>query len=164
MRLQGKTAIAAPREKVWEFLTDPITVSGCAPGIQSVEVVVPGKKFRTLAAVGLGSVKARFATDVEWLDMEKPHRASMKAHGTASVGAADVTTEMTLADGPDGTTELAWTAEIAVAGTIASFAARVLPSVSTKLTGAFFACVRRKMEGDAERPRDRRKRHGKRRV
>ena len=161
MRLQGKTAIAAPREKLWEFLTDPISVSGCASGVQSVEVVVPGKKFRLLAAVGLGSVQARFATDVEWLDLEKPHRASMKAHGTAHVGAADVTTEMTLADGPDGTTELAWTAEVVVAGTIAGFAARLLPRVSTKLTGAFFACVRRKMEGGAERARDRRRRGGR---
>src|SRR5215475_3174241 len=105
MRLEGRTAIAAPREKVWEFLTDPIAVSRCAPGVESVEVLVPGRKFRGIAAVGLGSVKARFATEVEWLDLERPHRASMKAHGTARVGAADVTTEMTLADGPDGTTE-----------------------------------------------------------
>lgn len=161
MRLQGRTVIAAPREKVWEFLTDPISVSGCAPGVKSVEVVVPGRKFRALAAVGLGGVQARFATEIEWLDLEKPHRASMKAHGAAHVGAADVTTQMTLADGPDGTTELAWTAEVTVAGTIASFAARLLGSVSTKLTGAFFACVRKKMEGGAERPHARRKRHGK---
>ena len=163
MRLQGKTVIAAPREKVWEFLTDPVSVSGCAPGVHSVEVVEPGRKFRALAAVGLGSVKARFATDIEWLEMEKPHRATMKAHGTAPVGAADVRTEMTLADGPDGGTELSWTAEVAVAGTIASFAARLLPSVSTKLTGAFFACVRRKMEDAAERPH-RRKHRWKRKV
>jgi uncharacterized protein len=164
MRLQGKTVIAASCERVWEFLTDPIAVSDCAPGVKSVEVVVPGKKFRVLATVGLGSVQARFATDVEWLDLEKPHRASMKAHGTAPVGAADVTTAMTLADGPDGTTELAWTAEVAVAGTIASFAARLLGSVSTRLTGAFFACVRRKLEDGAERPPDRRRHHGKRKV
>ena len=161
MRLQGKTAIAAPREKLWEFLTDPTSVSACAPGVQSIEVVEPGKKFRVLAAVGLGSVRARFSTDVEWLDLEKPSRASMKAHGTAPVGAADVATEMTLADGPDGTTELAWTAEVTVAGTIAGFAARLLPSVSTKLTGAFFACVRRKVEGGAEEAHDRRRRRGR---
>src|SRR5262249_41543112 len=161
MRLEGKTTIAAPREKVWAFLTDPISVSRCTPGLESLEVVVPGRKFRALAAVGLGTVKARFATEVEWLDLVKPSHAFMKAHGTARIGAADVTTELTLAEGPDGSTELAWTAEVTVVGTIAAQAARLLTGISTKLTNAFFACVRRKMEvgaGEPVRPAKRRRR------
>jgi carbon monoxide dehydrogenase subunit G len=164
MRLEGKTLIAAPREKVWEFLTDPISLSRCAPGLESIEVVVPGRKFRAMAAVGLGSVKARFATEVEWLDLEKPNRASMKAHGTAPVGAADATTEMTLADGPDSSTELTWTAEVTVAGTIASVAARVLGGVSKKLTGAFFARVRKEVETGGVRSGRRGKRRRKQKV
>jgi carbon monoxide dehydrogenase subunit G len=164
MRLEGRTAIAARREKVWDFLTDAAAVSSCAPGLESIEVVVPGKKFRALAAVGFGSMKARFATEIEWLDLERPNRACMKAHGTAPVGAADATTEMTLADGPDGSTELAWTAEVTVAGTIASLAARVLAGVSKKVTGAFFACVRKKIEVGAGRPERRGKRHRKEKV
>ncbi len=164
MRIEGKTAIAAPREKVWAFLTDPISISRCAPGLESIEVVVPGKKFRAMAAVGLGSVKARFTTDIEWLDLEEPSRARMKAHGTAPVGAADAMTEMTLADGPDGSTELTWTAEVAVAGTIASLAARLLGGISTKLTGTFFACVRENVESGAGKRGRRPKRHRKRKV
>lgn len=146
MRLEGKTLIAAPREKVWEFLTDATAVARCVPGLESVEVVVPDRKFRALAAVGLGSVKTRFATEVEWLDLDKPTRACMKAHGMAPGGAADATAEMTLADAPDGSTELAWTAEVSVAGTIASLAARVLGGISKKITGAFFARVRKEVE------------------
>jgi len=44
MHLEGKTAIATPREKVWAFLTDANSVSRCAPGLESIEVVgeVPG--------------------------------------------------------------------------------------------------------------------------
>ena len=164
MRLEGKTAIAAPREKVWAFLTDPNSVSRCAPGLESVEVVVPGEKFRVLVAVGFGAVKARFATDVEWLDLEKPNRARMKAHGTAPVGAADATTEMTLADGPDGSTELTWTAEVTLAGTIASVAARLLGGISTKLMGAFFVCVRKNVEAGGKNSARRRKPGGEKKV
>ncbi len=164
MRIEGKTAIAAPREKVWAFLTDPISVSRCAPGLESIEVVVPGEKFRVLAAVGLGSVKARFATEIEWLELERPNRARMKAHGTAPVGAADATTEMTLADRPDGSTELTWTAEVTLAGTIASLAARLLSGISTKLTGTFFTCVRKNVEAGVRKPGRRRERHRKKKV
>jgi carbon monoxide dehydrogenase subunit G len=164
MRLEGKTTIAAPREKVWAFLTDPISVSRCTPGFESIEVVVPGRKFRALAAVGLGTVKARFATEVEWLDLVKPSHARMKAHGTAPVGAADVTTEMTLADGPSGSTELTWTAEVTVVGTIAAHAARLLKGISTKLTNAFFACVRRKVEVGAEEPERPARRRRRKRI
>ena len=164
MHLEGKTAIAAPRERVWAFLTDPNSISRCAPGLESIEVVVPEEKFRVLAAVGFGAVKARFAMDVEWLDLEKPNRARMKAHGRSPVGAADATTEMTLADGPDDSTELTWTAEVTVAGTIASLAARLSGGISTKLTGAFFACVRKRVEAGGKKPGSRRKDHRKKKV
>jgi uncharacterized protein len=161
MRLEGKTAIAAPREKVWSFLTDPASVASCAPGLESLEVVVPGERFRVMAAVGFGSVKARFSTDVVWLDLEKPNRASMKAHGTAPVGAADATAEMTLEDGPDGSTELTWTAQVTVAGTIAGLASRLLGGISTRVTAAFFACVRERIEGGAKKLGRLRRRRGK---
>jgi carbon monoxide dehydrogenase subunit G len=164
MHLEGKTTIAAPREKVWAFLTDPTSVSRCAPGFESIEVVVPGRKFRALAAVGLGTLKARFATEVEWLDLERPSHARMKAHGTARVGAADVTTEMTLADGPNRSTELTWTAEVTVVGTIAAQAARFFTGISAKLTNAFFACVRKRVEVSAEEPERSAKRRRVKRV
>ena len=164
MRLQGKTTIAAPREKVWEFLTDPNAIAGCAPGLESIEVVAPGEKFHVVAGIGFGAVKARFATDIEWIDLDRPNRACMRARGTAPVGAADATTEMTLAEGPGGSTELSWTAEVAVLGTIASLASRLLGGISAKLTEAFFACVRKKLEAGGQDRGRRRKRRGKRKV
>lgn len=36
MHFQGTVKIQAPREKVWDFLTDPKRVSKSAPGLESV--------------------------------------------------------------------------------------------------------------------------------
>jgi len=88
MHLEGVTIIKAPRQKVWEFLTDAHQVSQCAPGVESVEIIVPGRKFRAVAAIGFGTVKARFAGDAEFVELDAPHRAKIKAHGNAPGSAA----------------------------------------------------------------------------
>ena len=146
MHLEGTTTIQAPREQVWQFLTDPHKVGQCAPGLESLEITTPDRKFRAVASIGLGTVKARFTTDVEWVELDAPNRAKMKAHGTAPGSAMDATSEMLLADGPDGATDMKWTADVVVVGTIASLAARLMGSVTQKLTGEFFNCVKKKIE------------------
>jgi carbon monoxide dehydrogenase subunit G len=146
MHLEGTVTIKAPQARVWEFLTDPHQVTQCAPGVEKVDVIVPGKTFRATAAIGFGTVKARFSGDVEWLELEAPSRAKMKAHGSASGSAADVVSEMNLSDDPAGGTQLHWTADVTVVGQLASLAARLMGTVSQKLTGVFFDCVRSKIE------------------
>ncbi len=146
MHFEGSLAIKAPRAKVWDYLTDPEKVSKSAPGLESLEIVLPGKKFRATTSIGFGSVKVRFVNDVEWVDLDPPNRAQMKAHGTAPGSGVDATTSMTLTDGQDGATDLAWTADVNVVGTIASLAARLMSGVTKKLTSAFFESVRRQIE------------------
>jgi carbon monoxide dehydrogenase subunit G len=147
MQLSGTVNIKASRQKVWEFLTDPNQVAQCAPGVESVEVVEPGRKFRAIAAIGFGTVKARFNGDAEFVELDAPNRAKIKAHGNAPGSAADVASEMFLSDGPDGTTEMRWTADITVLGQLASLAARMMTPVSQKLSEQFFAAAKKKIEG-----------------
>ena len=146
MHLEGTTNIKAPRDRVWAFLTDAYKVCECAPGVQTVDILEPDKKFRAVASVGFGSVKATFVTDIEWLEMDAPNRAKMKAHGKTSGSAMDAMSEMKLADGSDGSTDMKWTADVTVVGTIASLAARLMGSVTQKLTGEFFNCMKKKIE------------------
>jgi carbon monoxide dehydrogenase subunit G len=146
MHLQGDVTINAPRAQVYAYLTDPHKVSECAPGVESVEIIEPDKTFRGTVSIGFGTVKARFTGDVEWLELVAPERAKMKAHGRASGSAADVISEMSLSDLPGGATQLHWTADITIVGQLASLAARLMGTVSQKMTGLFFDCVRKKIE------------------
>ncbi|MGH2582323.1 MAG: CoxG family protein [Anaerolineales bacterium] len=146
MQVNGTTTINAGRQKVWDFLTDPSLVSNCAPGLESMEVVEENKRFKAIGSVGLGNLKVRFTGDIEFVEMNAPNRAVMKGHGTAPGSAVDGTAEMKLRDGENGTTIMDWSADVNVLGTIASLASRMMGSVTQKLSGEFFDCIKRQIE------------------
>lgn len=146
MLIEGKDNIKATRAKVWKFLTDAESVSKCTPGIESMEIIEPGKKFRAIGALGLGTVKVKFNTTIEWLELQKPDKAKMKMSGTAPGSSIDVGSEIQLADGPKGSTDLTWKADVSVVGSIASLAARLMKPVTAKMTGQFFSCLKKNIE------------------
>ena len=146
MQFEGVVKINAMRAKVWAFLIDAHAVNQCAPGISDLEILVPDSKFRARVALGLGSVRANFAMDVEFLELDAPNRAKLKSHGKAPGSAADVVSEITLIESPDGYTELQWRTEVHIMGTIASLAARFAPSITKKLSEEFFECVKQKLQ------------------
>ena len=146
MKYEGTINIKAPQEEVWEFLTNPDSVSQCAPGLKSVEVVVPNQKFNCVAAIEFGSLSTTFTNDVEFLEQVPPDKAVVKVRGTAPGSAVDVTSEMLLSADAEGGTDLNWTADIVVVGTIASLASRMMGGITKKMTGVFFECVKSKIE------------------
>lgn len=146
MKLEGRVNIRASRDAVWSFLTDAESVSRCMPGVESVEVVVPARKFRAIGALGLGTVKVRMSTDVEWLELDAPNRAKMKMLGSGPGSSVNVSSHMALTDGADDSTDMNWSAEVIVVGTIASLASRLMKPVTKKLTAQFFHCVKTKIE------------------
>lgn len=146
MNFEGNVNIQASRDKVWAFLTDPDSVSQCAPGLQSVDVLIPDQKFRAVASIGFGAVKTTFDNEVEFMELAKPDFARIKVHGKAPGSAVDVISEMKLSDSADGSTDLHWTAEIVIVGTLASLASRMMGGVTKKLTSVFFNCVKGKIE------------------
>ncbi len=146
MQVSGSTTINAPRDKVFAYLTNPNFVSKCAPGLETMEVVEENKLYKATGSVGLGNLKVRFSGDIEFLEIDPPNRAKMKGHGTAPGSAVDGTAEMKLRDGENGATIMDWTADVNVLGTIASLASRMMGSMTQKLSGQFFDCVKAQIE------------------
>jgi carbon monoxide dehydrogenase subunit G len=143
---EGTVNINAPREVVWAFLMDPYKVGACMPGVESVEVEAGDKKFKAVAAIGFGTVKARFKGDAEFIEVEEPNWATLKAHGNAPGSAMDVVSLMLLSDGEDGTTDMKWSADITVLGSLASLAARLMGGITKKMSADFFNCFKKKIE------------------
>jgi hypothetical protein len=146
MHLEGTVIIAAPQDEVWNFLTNPDRVGSCVPGLQSMKIIEPDKKFGAIAGIGLGAVKVTFNAEIEWLELDRPNRAKMKARGVAPGSSMDAVSEMKLSQTADRRTELQWTAEVTIVGKIASLASRLMGSVSQKMAGEFFNCVRNEIE------------------
>ena len=148
MQLKGDVTIRAPRKKVWDFMTDPEQIGQCAPGVEKIEVIEPLRKYKGTVSIGFGAVKARFSGEVEIIELEEPNYAKLKAHGSATGSVADAVSEMRLSDGPDGATLVHWTADVTVAGQLASLAARLMVPVSQKLAQVFYDQVKKKIESE----------------
>jgi len=145
MQFSGSTEINAPREKVWAFVIDPQQVGWCGPGVESIEEV-DATHFRARAKVGIGVISARFAVNLELVETDEPDRAVIKASGQAPGSAVEATGEMRLTGPAAGPTNMAWSADVAILGTIASVGARLIEGTANKLITQAFDCMRAKLE------------------
>ena len=146
MKFEGTVDIAAPRDKVWAFVIDPNQVGQCGPGVESIEVI-DDSHFKATAKVGVGFISARFIVNMEFVDLEAPDAATIKAHGQAPGSAVDADAQMRLSDGADGGTTMDWSADVNIAGTIASVGARLIEGTAHKMIGQTFDCMKSKLEG-----------------
>ena len=145
MHFEGTVEIAAPRDRVWAFVTDPNQVGTCGPGVESI-TVVDDSHFKAVAKVGIGFISARFQTDMSFAEMDPPNQAVIKAHGQAPGSAVDATAQMTLTDGLAGMTTMTWSADVNLSGTLASVGARLIEGTAQKMIGQTFDCMRAKLE------------------
>ena len=145
MHFEGKQLLNLPQTQAWKFLTDPNQVGQCVPGLQTIEVV-DASHFNAEVGFRLGMFNATFTMNVEWLALENPSRARLKMHGDAPGSVVDGESEMKLSPIDKDTTNLDWTADVNVGGTIASLASRLMSGVTQKLTQQFFDCAKEKME------------------
>ena len=57
MKLAGSYQVAATSEKVWNALTDPVSLSGCIPGCDGLEPAGQDEYTATMT-VGVGRLRA----------------------------------------------------------------------------------------------------------
>jgi uncharacterized protein len=145
MHFEGTVQINAPRDRVWAFVIDPNQVGQCGPGVESIEVI-DDTHFKATAKVGVGFISARFVVNLEFVDLDAPNAATIKAHGQAPGSAVDADARMELSDADGGGTTMDWSAEVNIAGTIASVGARLIEGTANKMIGQTFDCMRTKLE------------------
>ncbi|MBX3029509.1 MAG: carbon monoxide dehydrogenase subunit G [Chloroflexi bacterium] len=145
MHFEGSVPIKADRSTVWAFVNDPTRVASCGPGVEGVQVI-DDDHFKVTARVGIGMIRATFAVDITRAETREPDHASLTANGKAPGSAVDGSARMDLADGPDGTTVMDWSADVTIHGRLASVGARLIEGTARKLIDQTFDCMRAKME------------------
>jgi uncharacterized protein len=144
LEFSGSPTIDAPRERVWERLMDPNFVAQSAPGVESVEAIDP-THFKVISGFGVGSIKVRFAMNVELFDIVDRERAKMRIRGKAPGSAIDVVSSMQINDAGQGSSHLHWSATSEVSGTVASVGARLMEGTARKLTEQFWTDFARRV-------------------
>jgi len=146
MQFSGSVEIAAPRDRVWDFVSDPSQMGGCGPGVESVELI-DETHFTAKAKVGVGPISAKFTVAAEFTERVAPDHATVRARGKAPGSAVDGSARMSLRDGDSAdTTIMDWTADVQFSGMMASLGARLIEGTTNKLIGQTFTCVKSKLE------------------
>ena len=145
MHFEGNVDIAAPREQVWAFVTDPKRVSECAPDVQSVDVLDPAH-FKLVVRAGVGPIRATFNLDVTFTELAEPTRAVVRARGQAPGSAVEMLNTMELDGGAPDRTTLRWGSDVTISGMIAQVGARLVQGAADRMTQQVFACIKSKLE------------------
>ena len=79
MDMTGERRIAAPRQKVWDALNDPLVLEACIPGCESLEK--DGDQFKATAAIKIGPISARFSGRVTLSEQDPPNSYRIGGEG-----------------------------------------------------------------------------------
>lgn len=145
MRFEGTLDIAAPRDRVWAFVTDPKAVSECAPDVQSIEVLDPAH-FKLVVRAGVGPIRATFNLDIVFTELTAPEKAVVRVRGQAPGSAVEMLNTMELSSPAPERSSMRWASDVNVSGTIAQMGARLMQGTADRMTQQVFACIKAKLE------------------
>jgi uncharacterized protein len=136
-------SFAAPREAVWEALTDPAHVVDLLPGLQSFEVEDEEHWTATIAPpLALGGRTMNFVFELD--RRRPPEHARLTVHGKGSGTRIDLQTEFDLSEDHDGT-RMAWRLDVELSGLVGRWAGRVLQPIARQYAEAMLARVERRI-------------------
>lgn len=138
MEFNGTQVIAAPRHEVWAALNDPAVLQACVPGCESFGARGEDE-YEAVVQAAVGPVKARFKGSLT-LSERRPdegYRIAGKGEGGIA-GFGKMQAVVTLADAPDGGTELTYAATAEVGGKLAQVGSRLVASVANRMADEFF--------------------------
>jgi len=147
MHLEGQTEIAAPRQRVWESLTDPHFVAGCVPAQAAIEFV-DERNFRVTAEVGNGFMRTTITVEIEITDLSEPARASATATAAVMASPLVATGSLNLDELEPELTHVGWFAEVTLGGMLVGFGGMVQAPLE-KGIGSTLDCLKARIEAEA---------------
>src|SRR6266850_854134 len=137
MEIKGEYKIAAPREKVFAALNDPVVLQACIPGCESLEKV-SDTEMKAKVRLRIGPVSASFTGKVTLSDIDPPNGYKISGEGQGgAAGFAKGGAVVTLRE--DGAeTVLSYNVDAQVGGKIAQVGARLIDGTAKKLADEFF--------------------------
>jgi carbon monoxide dehydrogenase subunit G len=120
VKLDGRFSVKAPRDEVYEFLTDPRRVSRHMPDVQEVDIE-DGDHFTVKARVGVSHIKGTMVMKLAIRDRQPPVSTTVVGKGSGLASVVDMVTSFMLEQAGDGGTIVNWHGELTIGGKLAAF-------------------------------------------
>ncbi len=139
MKLTGSYPINAPREAVWDAITNPQSLKGCIPGCQRLDDVGDGNYEASISAA-LGPVRGSFSAKVSLRDWNPHESYRLVVSATGTPGFVNGESFITLAE-EGGVTTVSVDGDGQAGGLLARVGQRMMESVARNMMDRFFNCL-----------------------
>ncbi len=138
MKISGSYPFNAPAVEVWAKFMDSQVLTGCLPGVDSLELVGPNS-YRATLDIRVGPVRSKYTAKVALHDLEEPVSYRMTLEASGPLGFANGEARLTLAEQGD-VTLVTVEGEAQVGGAVARVGQRMMGSVAQSMTDRMFSC------------------------
>jgi carbon monoxide dehydrogenase subunit G len=139
VNLDGSAVLSGPPEQVWSVITDPAVLARTIPGCESLQQVGEDS-YTMVVSAGVGAVRGKYAGEVRLSDLSFPKSYVMHASGSGGPGSVRARVQIRL-EPSDAGTELTYSADAVVGGTVAGVGQRMIAGVAKRMAAQFFAAV-----------------------
>lgn len=146
MHLEGTHTLKASRDTVWKALLDPEVLARVTPGAKSLEPVGEDE-YKAIFEVKMGPVKGDFKGKLAVVDKVAPESYRLKIKLTGKIGNVNAEGDLKLNSLSANETEVQFSGDAKLSGTLARTGQRVLSGVANTMTGQFFSAIDEEVAG-----------------
>ena len=145
MHLSGKHVLNAPASKIWNLLLDPEILAKITPGITRLEAT-GNDEYDAIADVKIGPVNGSFSGKMAVTNKIDKEGFTLLIQQNSKIG--NVNAEGTIKLNPlsDTQTEVDFSGDAKISGTLARTGQRVISGVAKMLTKQFFKALEEEVE------------------
>jgi len=147
MLIEGKFALKAPIEKLWESLLDPVTLASCIPGAEKVERI-DEKTYDAVVKQKVGPIKVKLKFRNVLTKLEPPRHMELEGDGAdvTKLGHFKQKTTVDLKENESGEVEVSYTSNVNIVGKLAAFGDRIMKRRAKEVEEEFTNNLREKLK------------------
>ena len=136
MKIDGSYTVPLDRDKAYALLQDPVILAQCMPGADRLEKIGEDE-YEMKMKLAIASFSGLFAGKVKIADAHPPEHFKLLVEGSGKIGFLKGQGLLTLVPA-DASTEVTYTGDVQVGGTIAAVGQRLLDTTSKMIIRKFF--------------------------
>ncbi|MEK6575718.1 MAG: SRPBCC domain-containing protein [Chloroflexota bacterium] len=147
IHIEQKFEVRAPRQTVWDFLSDISRAAACVPGVEKVEPLADDK-YHLRQSMKIGPIKATFDGQVVFVEKRPPElmRLQMEGKDTITGSKIRVSAADEVLDAGAGVVMVVVNGDVDVLGALGKYGQGVADKKAAEVAGEFSAAMRAQVE------------------